>query len=98
MKKVLSLIMGLFIALLAIAQAPPQINYQGVARNSVGNVLPNQPIALRLTIHDGSAGGTVVYRETRGVTTNYFGLFSVAIGGTGATGVTGTIAGVNWGS
>ncbi|MBK7291415.1 MAG: hypothetical protein IPI78_14955 [Chitinophagaceae bacterium] len=32
------------------SQAPGILNYQGVARNSVGNVLVNQNITLRLTI------------------------------------------------
>jgi len=98
MKKILFLFLSLIIILVTMGQAPAQINYQGVARNSVGNVLVNQPIALRLSIHDGSAAGTVVYRETRAVTTNYFGLFNVAIGGAGATNITGTVVGVNWAS
>jgi hypothetical protein len=98
MKKILFFFLSPTIVLVAMGQAPAQINYQGIARNSVGNALVNQSIALRLTIHDGSAAGTVVYRETRGVATNYFGLFNVAIGSAGATNVTGTIAGVNWAS
>ena len=97
MKKILFLFLSLVIARMTIGQAPAQINYQGVARNAVGNALVNQSIALRLTIHDGSAAGTAVYRETRSVVTNYFGLFNVAIGSAGATNVTGTVAGVNWG-
>jgi trimeric autotransporter adhesin len=73
-------------------QAPGIFNYQGVARNSVGNVLQNKNIALRLSIHDGTAGGPVVYSETRSVTTNPFGLFNVQVGSPGASGVTGSIA------
>ena len=81
----------------AQAQAPSQINYQGIARNPGGDVFPNQSMTLRLKIHDGSAAGPVVYSETRNVTTNSFGLFNVAIGSAGASSMTGTIAGVNWG-
>lgn len=77
-------------------QAPGLLNYQGVARNAVGNVLQNKTISLRLSIRNGSVNGTVVYSETRSVVTNPFGLFNVQIGSTGATNVTGTIAGVNW--
>ena len=77
--------------------APGILNYQGVARNSVGNVLVNKNITLRLTIRDGSAAGPTVYAETRPVTTNPFGLFNVQLGSPGATSVTGTIAGVPWG-
>ena len=35
----------------AFAQAPNLLNYQGVARNSVGNPLPNQTMNLRLSFH-----------------------------------------------
>ena len=83
----------------AIGQSPSpgMFNYQGVARNSVGNVLVNKTITLRLTIHDGTAVGPTVYQESRTVTTNPFGLFNVQVGSPGASSVTGTIAGVNWG-
>ncbi len=101
MKKLLSiLVVFLLGAVTTIAQNPsPGIfNYQGVARNSVGNVLINQAIALRLTIRDGGPSGTIVYQEVRGVTTNPFGLFNAQVGSAGATSVIGTIAGVNWGA
>jgi hypothetical protein len=42
---------------IAYGQVPNQINYQGIARNSVGNVLPNKNISVRLSIHDGSNTG-----------------------------------------
>ena len=82
----------------AFGQAPNQINYQGIARNSVGNVLPNKNISVRLSIHDGSNVGSIVYRELRNIKTSSFGLFSIAIGSPGATAVTGTIGSINWGS
>jgi len=100
MKKILSILtIVLLAAVSAIAQSPsPGIfNYQGVARNSVGNVLINQTIRLRLTIHDGAAAGPTVYQESRTTVTNPFGLFNVQVGSAGATNVTGTIAGVLWG-
>ena len=91
----------IIIALLAVsfsgfAQAPNLLNYQGVARNAVGNPLPNQSMKLRLSIHDSSPSGTVVYSETRPIKTNLVGLFSVQIGSAGTTSITGAIAGVNW--
>ncbi|HMK25069.1 MAG TPA: hypothetical protein VK483_03500 [Chitinophagaceae bacterium] len=98
MKKILSLLaVILFTAIGAFSQAPGIFNYQGVARNSVGNVLVNKSIALRITIHDGTPAGAIVYQETRGVVTNPFGLFNAQVGSAGATNVTGTIAGVPWG-
>jgi hypothetical protein len=90
-------VLSLF-AITAKAQAPAFFNYQGVARNATGNALVNKTIRLRLSIHDGGAIGTVVYAETRLVTTNAFGLFNVQVGGAGALSITGTIAGTNWNS
>jgi hypothetical protein len=90
------LLIGLLLAIGGYGQAPGIFNYQGVARNSVGNALINQNISLRLTIHDVSAAGPIVYQETRAVTTNPFGLFNVQVGSSGASSITGTIAGVNW--
>ncbi|MBP6477904.1 MAG: hypothetical protein KA290_09315, partial [Chitinophagaceae bacterium] len=97
MKKILLLMtMVLLLAAEGFSQAPGILNYQGVARNSVGNVLVNKNITLRLTIRDNTAAGPTVYQESRAVTTNPFGLFNVQLGSPGASGVTGTIPGVNW--
>ncbi|MBK7306679.1 MAG: hypothetical protein IPI88_06305 [Chitinophagaceae bacterium] len=96
MKKILLTITAFVVTLLAVAQSPNLLNYQGVARNTVGNVLPSQPIGLRLSILAGGPTGTPVYTETRNVTTNAFGLFNVQVGSPGAITTTGTIAGINW--
>lgn len=95
-KFLLASVLFLAFAIVTHAQAPAFFNYQGVARNAVGNALVNKTIRLRLTIHDGSATGLPVYSETRLVTTNAFGLFNVQVGGAGAISVTGTIAGTDW--
>jgi len=97
MKKIL-LPLLLAVSSFVYGQVPNQINYQAVARNSVGNVLPNRKITVRLSIRDVNATGTALYKETRTVTTNNFGLFNVAIGSPGADNSTGTINGINWGS
>jgi len=97
MKKLLSILVLSFLAsVTAFSQAPGIFNYQGVARNSVGNVLQNKPITLRLTIHDGTAAGPTVYSETRAVITNPYGLFNVQVGSPGASSSTGSIAGTPW--
>ena len=44
----------LFFSAIAMGQVPGQINYQGVARNAVGNVLPGKNITVRLNIRDGN--------------------------------------------
>src|ERR1700754_1516978 len=97
MKKIFTLVCGLLVTVMAVrSQAPGMFNYQGVARNSVGNVMGNKNITLRLTIREGGINGTAVYSETRAVTTNPFGLFTVQVGSAGATGVIGTIISVPW--
>lgn len=78
------------------AQVPNQFNYQAVARNSLGQAIPNAGIRTRFTILDGSATGTNVYSEVRLLTTNQLGLFTAAIGGSGATSVTGNFATIDW--
>ena len=80
----------------SFSQAPNLLNYQGVARNSIGNPLPNQSMNLRLSIRNNSSAGPVLYSETRAIKTNFGGLFSIQIGSTGTTSSSGTIAGVNW--
>lgn len=77
------------------AQAPQGMNYQAVARNSSGAILPNQNIGIRITITDGN-GGSVLYEETHNTATNQFGLFTLNIGN--GTAVTGTFSGIAWAS
>src|SRR5688572_3167098 len=84
------------ISSVARSQAPGQINYQGIARNAVGNVLGLKNISVRLSIHDGNATGAILYQEVRNVTTNNFGMFNLAIGGPGPLAVLGTLAAVPW--
>jgi len=94
MKKLLLILAVVLLgAVTAMAQnpAPGIFNYQGVARNSVGNVLINQTINLRITIHNGIPTGTILYQESRLTTTNPFGLFNVQVGSGGATNVTGAV-------
>src|SRR5215212_7338119 len=96
MKKLLMFLFKIFMVILVQAQVPGEINYQGVARNPGGNALSNQNITLRISIRNSSPTGIVVYQETRKLKTNNFGLFTVAIGSTGAMNPSGSIGGINW--
>jgi hypothetical protein len=96
MKKISLLLSFVVLSVLAMAQAPLQLNYQGVIRNAVGNAIANQSVRIRLSVHDVTAAGPIVYSETRQVTTNAFGLYTVVIGSGGATNVVGTVGAVNW--
>jgi len=97
MRKIYSLLIAVvLISVVGNGQAPGIFNYQGVVRNSQGAAIQNKTITLRLTIHDLTSTGAIVYQETRTTATNPFGLFSVQVGSAGATSVIGVIAGVNW--
>ena len=74
------------------SQSPQLFNYQGVARDTAGTVLTNQPIGLQISIVADSATGTVVYTETHTTTSNDYGVFNIAIGGGSV--VYGTFSGI----
>lgn len=75
------------------AQAPAQMNYQAVVRNSNGTPVANAtPVSLRFSIHDMTNTGTVVYTETLNTTANQFGLVNVQIGTSNNLGI------INWGN
>jgi hypothetical protein len=80
----------------AFAQVPQGFNYQAVARNSSGTLIQNQALGVELIIHQGSAGGTIVYSERQTPTTNQFGLFTVTVGQ--GTVLSGTFSSITWSS
>ncbi len=69
-------------------------SYQGVLRNSVGQILENQNVGIRFKILEGSSTGNSVYEETHTTTTNEYGVVNLSVG-TGNL-VSGTINGINW--
>ncbi|MBK7764083.1 MAG: hypothetical protein IPI46_12185 [Bacteroidetes bacterium] len=99
MKHIL-LICLIFISLFYVtesrAQTPQSIPYQAVARNTSGNIIANQNISLRFSIHNAVASGTVVYQETQTAITNTLGLFNVNVGQ--GTPLIGTFSTINWGA
>ncbi len=88
--------MFLLIAGKTFAQVPQQFNYQAIARNSIGQGIANATIKARISILDGSATAASVYSETRTVTTNQLGLFTIAIGSAGAASTTGNFTTIDW--
>jgi hypothetical protein len=95
-KKYIFIVAMLVLVSSAMAQIPHQLNYQGIARNASGEPISTHIITVRLSIIDSAASGIVTYQETKTVTTNYVGLFTIAIGAPGGTSVIGTIASINW--
>lgn len=78
------------------AQTPNQINYQGIAHQLNGNVIANQNISIRLSIHHAAANGVVQYAETRNITTSSDGLFNIQIGSAGTLSTTGSWSSITW--
>jgi hypothetical protein len=77
------------------AQIVPQaINYQAIVRNSVGDVLTNQSVNMRLSILSGNAAGNVEYSETHATLSNAFGIVNLQIGN--GSPVNGNFAQINW--
>ena len=76
------------------AQAPQGFKYQSIARDLSGNELVNLPLGVRITLHDASPTGTVVYQEEHNANTNDFGLFNLTIGG--GTPVVGQFNLIDW--
>ena len=70
----------LLVPMMSFGQAPESFNYQAVVRDAGGIILNNQPVGMRLTVQQGSIGGTAVYTETFTSTTNGYGLVNLEIG------------------
>lgn len=63
---------------LVFAQVPKSMNYQGVLRDSNGDLQANETVDVRFTILE---GGASIFTETHsGVSTNEFGLLNLKVG------------------
>jgi len=89
----------LFTAGTIIAQPPPSINWQGVAKDAYNNVAKQRPIYVKIAIFQTSiVNGTKVWEEAFETTSNDDGIFLVVIGqGTKTTATTLTDIGqIDW--
>ena len=93
-KLMLSLVAIATLSLSSFGQAPEGFKYQAVVRDAGNTILNNQSVGMRMTIQQGSIGGTAVYQETFSTTTNAYGLVNLEIGN--GTVVTGTFATIDW--
>ncbi|MDP2401932.1 MAG: hypothetical protein Q8M66_08140, partial [Actinomycetota bacterium] len=101
MKNLFTLLAPVLLAVLLLqtparAQAPQRLSYQAVVRNANGLLVQNSPIGMRVSILQGSAIGTEVYKEIYNPNpqTNANGLVSLEIGS--GIPITGTMAAINW--
>lgn len=79
-KLILSLVAIATLSLSSFGQAPEGFKYQAVVRDAGNIILNNQAVGMRMTIQEGSIGGTAVYQETFAATTNAYGLVNLEIG------------------
>ena len=82
------------ISLSSFGQAPEGFKYQAVVRDAGNTILNNQAVGMRMTIQQGSIGGTTVYEETFAPTTNAYGLVNLEIGS--GTVVSGDFTTIDW--
>ncbi len=81
MKKLNSTITAIIITATLWAQSPEKMSYQAIIRNSSNALVTNSTVGMKISILQGTAGGTAVYTETQTPTTNANGLVSIEIGG-----------------
>ncbi len=70
----------IILAITVIAQAPQAFKYQAVVRDNTGEIIASQEVSFRISIHDETTAGAIVYQETHQETTNEFGLVNLEIG------------------
>ena len=94
MKKILPIIFCVLLTIQTYAQSPDSFNYQAVIRDGAGEILSEQTVGVQMTILQGGATGSIVFRETFNQATNAFGLLNLKIG-TGSA-VSGDFATIDW--
>lgn len=94
MKKINAIVIGLALATTTLAQAPQQMSYQAVIRNTSNTLITSASVGMRISVLQGSSTGTAVYVETQTPATNANGLATLSIGG--GTVITGTFSAINW--
>jgi len=95
--KTLSFTLTAFLcALILNAQSPQGFKYQAVVRDNTGEILQNQAVGIRISLHDATVGGTIIYQETFSETTNNFGLVNLELGN--GTPTIGIFTDIDWSS
>ncbi|MGD0342059.1 MAG: hypothetical protein ABSA76_10175, partial [Bacteroidales bacterium] len=81
MKKVIILLVFVAGFISTVAQVPQGFNYQAIARDGSGNIIPNQSLPVKIDIVDALTSGNLIYEELfSSVTSNQFGLISLIVG------------------
>ena len=82
-----------------IAQPPPSIPFQVVAKDALGNPAKNRTIYVKDQIIHARPNGTVVWQEEHVVTSDNDGIYTIYIGtGTRISPATGDLTSLDWGN
>ena len=92
----LRIILLILLPIFGFSQAPQKINFQSILRNTLGEVVSNKAISLKISILSGSIYGITVYSETHTKTTDASGLISLQIGN--GTVISGAFSTILWGN
>ena len=93
-KLLLSFVAAVTLSFSSLGQAPEGFKYQAVVRDAGNATINNQAVGIRMTIFQGSIGGTTVYSETFATYTNAYGLVNVQIGNGSV--LSGTFSNIDW--
>ena len=96
MKKVYLTLFTFLLCIQGVFAQSSGISFQGIARNASGEPLVNQKITLRFAILQSNESGAVEYQETKEITSNAQGMFSVVIGDGNFLTTTGNFAAIKW--
>jgi hypothetical protein len=94
MKKIISIIVVLLLAINLFGQTPEKMSYQAIVRDAKNALVANAPVGMRFSIIQGSLNGTAVYVEIQTPTSNANGLVSLEIGE--GTVVSGLFSKIDW--
>ncbi len=96
MKRIFTFLAAVLITVSVFAQSPQKMSYQAIIRNNSDALVVNQQVGMSISILQGSASGSVVYKEIYNPNpqTNANGLVNIEIGN--GIPVTGTFASIDW--
>ena len=92
--KFIMIMIFIFSISVSYTQVPDEVNYQMTVRDANDQLVVNQNVGIQISIHQNSANGTVVYKETHHTTTSSYGLANIKIG-TGTV-QSGTFSSIQW--
>jgi len=95
MKRLYIIHLLLALGLVAHSQSPAGVSYQALIRDASGTLVTAETVGVRVSIRQGTEGGSVVYQETNSATTSANGVLHFQLGGGTSND---DISGIDWGA